>query len=452
MSAFNSKQHVLFSLRHAKYLPTPYEPEDANRMTLAYFCISALALLPCPSSDPAARTSDRRSALETMLRPVQRQGFVDWVYQQQLASGGFRGSDSMALPPTLTAILSSPVTFSSPVASSSRSKLDPPNIIQSYTAILILALLDDPLDDLDRSGLLRLVGQCQNSDGSFSLFPESQEPGDPRSTYSAFAIASMLNDWSTINVDTALKFLDSCRTYEGAFAQRPHLEANAGPTYCAIASYYLCDRLSDLRSRPTLLRWLLHRQISPDSHTSPPRSPSSIPSSRDSEDPGDDEGEDQDDYEETHRLALALRRSAGFQGRTNKPLDACYSFWSLGALRLLVPDPHEFASTLDPTLNSEYLLACQHPLYGGIAREPGAVPDVYHSYLGLAALSIGQPRPPPSPVPAPTATTTTVHEREGIDLGLGQLDVAWNVEEQVAKRIRDRIEGLQERDRRRESP
>ncbi|GAA5999455.1 hypothetical protein JCM5350_001107, partial [Sporobolomyces pararoseus] len=31
LESFQSKQHVLFSLRHAKYLPTPYEPEDANR-------------------------------------------------------------------------------------------------------------------------------------------------------------------------------------------------------------------------------------------------------------------------------------------------------------------------------------------------------------------------------------------------------------------------------------
>lgn len=30
-AAFLVKQHILFSLRHAKYLPTPYQAEDNNR-------------------------------------------------------------------------------------------------------------------------------------------------------------------------------------------------------------------------------------------------------------------------------------------------------------------------------------------------------------------------------------------------------------------------------------
>lgn len=30
-AAFFAKQHILFSLRHAKYLPTPYQAEDNNR-------------------------------------------------------------------------------------------------------------------------------------------------------------------------------------------------------------------------------------------------------------------------------------------------------------------------------------------------------------------------------------------------------------------------------------
>ncbi|GAA5972927.1 hypothetical protein JCM3765_007849, partial [Sporobolomyces pararoseus] len=207
MDSFQSKQHVLFSLRHAKYLPTPYEAEDANRMTLGYFCLSSLALLPCPSSSSSSSSTpseeENVNSIETMLRPVQRQGFIDWVYQQQLPDiGGFRGSNSME---------STLKTSSSSTASTSRITLDPPNIIQSYTAILILALLDDSLEKLNRSALLRLVGKCQNSDGSFSLFPGCQEPGDPRSTYSAFAICSMLNDWDSIDIDLGLKFLNSCR-------------------------------------------------------------------------------------------------------------------------------------------------------------------------------------------------------------------------------------------------
>ncbi|GAA5928277.1 uncharacterized protein JCM15063_003836 [Sporobolomyces koalae] len=153
MESLDTKQHVLFALRHAKYLPTPYEPEDANRMTLGYFCLSALALLPSPVSAEGSDPSG--SALDSMLRPVQTQGFIDWVYEQQVPSGGFRGSNSIECP-----------VPPQPLPSSSSETLDPPNLIQSYTAILILALLNDSLARLDRVGLLRFLGRCQNPNGS----------------------------------------------------------------------------------------------------------------------------------------------------------------------------------------------------------------------------------------------------------------------------------------------
>lgn len=62
------------------------------------------------------------------------------------------------------------------------------------------------------------------------------------------------------------------------------------------------------------------------------------------EDDDDDENEDED---EQTRAAM-MEGCAGFQGRANKPLDACYSFWSLGALsvRLRVP-PRLFSPRID---------------------------------------------------------------------------------------------------------
>lgn len=111
-------------------------------MTLAYFCLSSLALLP----DPTTSSSDEgpiRRAIEAMLTLKQRNGFIDWIYKQQLPSGGFRGSDSL-----------------------DGLELERANIIQSYTALLNLAILDDALDRLDRKGIIRFVGECQVEDGS----------------------------------------------------------------------------------------------------------------------------------------------------------------------------------------------------------------------------------------------------------------------------------------------
>ncbi|GAA5928272.1 uncharacterized protein JCM15063_003835 [Sporobolomyces koalae] len=226
----------------------------------------------------------------------------------------------------------------------------------------------------------------------------------------------MLNDWNTIDIDSALGFLDSCRRYEGGFAQRPHLEANAGPTYCAIAAYHLSGRLPQLEAQDSLLRWLLARQV----HPSPPSSPSEPSSSSDDE--------DQDEHEPS--TLLPFESCAGFQGRTNKPLDACYSFWNLAALRLLVPNDLE--SLIDPTLNTTFLLHCQHPQFGGIAREPKAMPDIMHTYLSLAALSIEN-----------SSSNHYNREEEEPCRRLAELDVAWNVEVKVANRFRDKIAALQ---------
>lgn len=41
----------------------------------------------------------------------------------------------------------------------------------------------------------------------------------------------------------------------------------------------------------------------------------------------------------------------------------------------------------------EWILSCQVPNIGGIARSPEISPDIYHTYLSLAALSIGGHEP-----------------------------------------------------------
>lgn len=62
------------------------------RMSLAYFCLSSLSLLPSPT------TSGVGSALEGMLKASEKQGYRAWIWSQQVPGGGFRGGDSMMLP------------------------------------------------------------------------------------------------------------------------------------------------------------------------------------------------------------------------------------------------------------------------------------------------------------------------------------------------------------------
>ena len=99
----------------------------------------------------------------------------------------------------------------------------------TYTAFLALAILRDDFSKLDRSGIIRFLRTCQQEDGrwndksschrspplltnihSFSTVPGSNE-SDLRTLYCAFAISSMLDDWSGINVPLAVSFISTCR-------------------------------------------------------------------------------------------------------------------------------------------------------------------------------------------------------------------------------------------------
>ena len=71
-----------------------------------------------------------------------------------------------------------------------------------------------------------------------------------------------------------------------------------------------------------------------------------------------------------------MRLEGGFQGRTNKLVDGCYSFWQGGAFPLIhtllakekniVLDHWLF----DQTALQEYLLLCCQSAYGGLLDKP----------------------------------------------------------------------------------
>ena len=106
---------------------------------------------------------------------------------------------------------------------------DSPMLIMTYGAILSLAILRDPFTQLNRTELLRFLQTCQKDDGGFVLrlstdsrlmnschlrrfvlYPGSDER-DLRMTYCAFSICAMLGDWSAINVERAIGFIQQCR-------------------------------------------------------------------------------------------------------------------------------------------------------------------------------------------------------------------------------------------------
>lgn len=77
------------------------------------------------------------------------------------------------------------------------------------------------------------------------------------------------------------------------------------------------------------------------------------------------------------------RQVDGFQGRPNKPIDTCYSFWVGGALKIL--DVYDLISF---SKNEEFVLSTQHDIIGGMSKWLNVTPDPLHTYMGLAGLSL----------------------------------------------------------------
>lgn len=80
-----------------------------------------------------------------------------------------------------------------------------------------------------------------------------------------------------------------------------------------------------------------------------------------------------------------MRQRHGFQGRVGKPEDTCYAFWIGASLRLLQPRLH-----LDDWYALKQFLGKTSTTYGGFGKDEHALPDLMHSYLGLAGWSLHQ--------------------------------------------------------------
>uniref|UniRef100_A0A8C5SHY2 Protein geranylgeranyltransferase type I subunit beta n=1 Tax=Laticauda laticaudata TaxID=8630 RepID=A0A8C5SHY2_LATLA len=82
-----------------------------------------------------------------------------------------------------------------------------------------------------------------------------------------------------------------------------------------------------------------------------------------------------------------MRQQNGYQGRPNKPVDTCYSFWVGATLKLL-----KIFQYTNYEKNRNYILSTQDRLVGGFAKWPDSHPDALHAYFGICGLSLmGEP-------------------------------------------------------------
>uniref|UniRef100_A0A183V4M7 Protein farnesyltransferase subunit beta n=1 Tax=Toxocara canis TaxID=6265 RepID=A0A183V4M7_TOXCA len=220
----------------------------------------------------------------------------------------------------------------------------------TYGAVMALISIgtDEALASINRKTLHDFIMSVKEPDGSFRVHVGGEV--DIRGSYCALAVASITNILDEQIAANADSFVISCQTYEGGFGGVSSCEAHGGYTFCGVASLMILGK-SALMHTPSLFKWLAQKQ---------------------------------------------MKYEGGFQGRTNKLVDGCYSFWQAAVFPMMQVElekrsPAELHAPFDAKALQEYvLIACQDKEKGGFRDKPDKARDLYHTCYTLSGLSIAQ--------------------------------------------------------------
>lgn len=240
------------------------------------------------------------------------------------------------------------------------------HLLYTLSALQILAMAD-ALDDvrLNKDAVVNFISMMQNDDGSFS--GDKWGEVDTRFTYCAFSCLAILGrmplpQWydkdggeeddvndkqqhAVIDSYNAVRYIMSCRNFDGGFGCVPGAESHAGQVFCCIGALSIARSLHLLNESSTvdgcdadlLAWWLAERQCD----------------------------------------------SGGLNGRPEKQADVCYSWWILSALSIMGR-----VSWINTHTLGQFILNCQDEEDGGIADRPNDMADIYHTFFGLCGLSL----------------------------------------------------------------
>lgn len=187
-----------------------------------------------------------------------------------------------------------------------------------------------------------------NYPGSFQMHQNGES--DLRATYCALTVAYILNIMDNELTQGVVDNIKKCQSFEGGLGPEPFCEAHGGYSFCGIATLVLMNKLEEIDMNRFLL-WLVNKQMTIE---------------------------------------------GGFQGRTNKLVDSCYSFWQGSVFNMLIMNGNQIKYSVDCellydqlALQAYILFACQHHS-GGLIDKPGKNPDLFHTNYASAGLSLSQ--------------------------------------------------------------
>ncbi|KAG8460775.1 hypothetical protein KFE25_010830 [Diacronema lutheri] len=208
-----------------------------------------------------------------------------------------------------------------------------PHLLYTLSAVQVMLLLGR-LEQIDAQRAVAYIAALQRDDGSFA----GDEWGevDSRFSYCALNALSLLGRLDAVDVGRAANFVASCQNFDGGYGATPGGESHAGQIFCCVGALTIASAAHRI-DRDLLCSWLCERQLP----------------------------------------------SGGLNGRPEKLADVCYSWWVLSSLSAL-----DRLSWIDGSALMGFIFRCQDAEGGGIADKPEDVPDVFHTFFGVAGCSL----------------------------------------------------------------
>ncbi|KAH0773333.1 hypothetical protein KY290_010470 [Solanum tuberosum] len=167
---------------------------------------------------------------------------------------------------------------------------------------------------------------------------------------------ALLRQLDKIDVGKAVKYIVSCKNVDGGFGCTPGAESHAGQTPYVGKLREECISIAKDSIQPQFLSFasllIMYEAFSPALLY----------------------------YNCYSASALQQVKSGGLNGRPEKLPDVCYSWWVLSNL-IMIDRVH----WIDKEKLAKFILDCQK---GGISDRPDDAVDVFHTYFGVAGLSL----------------------------------------------------------------
>ena len=238
-----------------------------------------------------------------------------------------------------------------------------PHLAATYAAVLSIVMVGgkEAYDSINRKNLWHFLGQLKQSDGGFNMTTGGEE--DIRGAYCALTVLSLLNIPMDLPPDAPARkngltsFLDNlgswigrCQAFDGGISASPGNEAHGAYAFCGLGALAILgppkETLNRYLDMPRLVHWLSARQCAPE---------------------------------------------GGYNGRTNKLVDGCYSHWVGGCWAIVEAAARPESKGLwNRDALARYILSAAQFSKGGLVDKPGKRPDAYHTCYNLAGLSATQ--------------------------------------------------------------